>query len=229
MIGIFDSGVGGLVSANEVARLLPKEDVIFLADRENAPYGTKTKDELIKLVRADIKRLQDFGAEKILIACCTASTLYQSLTPDERKITVPIIAPAIEAALACTKNISVISTVYTKNSHAFRDEAYRRDRSAHVSEFALQELVGMVEGGCRDGYITKECAELLDSFTREAMPKDTEALILGCTHFSHLELEIAKRIPGVKIISPAKEGAKRVAEYYRKRTKSEGRGRLIFA
>lgn len=231
MIGIFDSGVGGLISALEVARLLPTEDIIYLADRENAPYGTKTKDELVRLVRADVKRLVGLGADKILIACCTASTVYSELSDSERKICLPIILPAARAAAKTAGRISVISTVYTKSSHAFKKEIQRENADAEVFEFALQELVGMVEGGCRDGSITGECERLLDRFANEIIPKNTEALILGCTHFSHLESEISKRLPGVKIISPAKEGARVMASYYgnKKIIESDGRGRLIFA
>ena len=74
MLGVFDSGVGGLAALRELRRLLPFEDMIYLADKENAPYGTKTEDELVALVREDVKRLRELGAEKILMACCTAST-----------------------------------------------------------------------------------------------------------------------------------------------------------
>lgn len=229
MIGIFDSGVGGLISANEVSRLLPREDIIYLADRENAPYGTKRRDELIRLVKADIKRLRGFGAEKILIACCTASTIHSELTVSEREISIPIILPAAKAAVAEARNIAVISTLHTQASHAFRDAVNGIDPNAAVSEFALQELVALVEEGNRDGKITRECKELLDSFTEDKLPKGAEALILGCTHFSHLEGEFKKRLPHIKIISPAKEGAREIAKYYKENKIGRGHGRVIFA
>ena len=71
MIGIFDSGRGGIASLTVVKKLLPRVDIAYLADRKNAPYGTKSERELKLLVRRDIARLRELGAEKILIACCT--------------------------------------------------------------------------------------------------------------------------------------------------------------
>ena len=227
MIGVFDSGVGGLVSARELARLLPCEDILFFADRKNAPYGTKEKDELIRLVKADIKRLSDRGAEKILIACCTASTVYPYLDAAEQKISVPIILPAVRAALAVSDEVAVISTLYTKRSHAFLREARRLSPTASVSELAVQELVGMVEGGARDGSVSRECCELLDRLCSELIPRSAGALILGCTHFSHLERELEARLPGVRIISPAIEGARELAQAF-SNEKNNSRGRLIF-
>ena len=68
MIGVFDSGDGGLCTVENIRRIAPKSDICFLADRKNAPYGTKGKDELIRLVSADISKLRRAGAEKILMA-----------------------------------------------------------------------------------------------------------------------------------------------------------------
>ena len=62
MIGIFDSGVGGLAAYKEVRRLAPQADIVYLADRKNAPYGTKGREELIKLVNKDVSRLREMGA-----------------------------------------------------------------------------------------------------------------------------------------------------------------------
>lgn len=228
MIGVFDSGVGGLVSARELAGLLPGEDIVFFADRKNAPYGTKEKDELIRLVKADIKRLSDMGAEKILIACCTASAVYPYLDPLEREISLPIIRPAVSAALAVSDRLAVISTLYTRRSHAFEREARRRSPTASVTEIAVQELVRMVECGARDGALSRECGELLDRLCGELIPPNTGALILGCTHFSHLEGELGKRLPGVKIISPAKEGARELAGLIKSKNQMDKNGRRSF-
>ena len=98
MIGIFDSGVGGLNAFYEVRRGLPYADIAYLADRANAPYGTKPKDELISLVKNDIKRLRELGCRLILIACCTASTVYPELSDDE-KILVALSGGADSSAL----------------------------------------------------------------------------------------------------------------------------------
>ena len=124
MIGIFDSGDGGLAAAREVRRLFQKEDIVLLADRKNAPYGTKTEEELISLVKEDIRRLSEMGCEKILVACCTASTVFPLLSEGEQQICLPIIHPTAEAVCG-SAHTAVIATERTVNSHAFSSEILR--------------------------------------------------------------------------------------------------------
>lgn len=206
MIGIFDSGVGGLCAFREVRRLMPREDILYLADRKNAPYGTKTKEEIIALTRADIKRLRSMGARKILIACCTASSIHAELSDGERDITLPIITPAAKRAAALGKRIAVIATRHTAEGGFFSREIAKFSDS-RVTELAEQRLVSLVEGGSRDGRIGEECRRELKKIKNKIREINADALILGCTHFSHLEGELSRLLPTVKIISPAREGA----------------------
>lgn len=223
MIGVFDSGVGGLCAYRELRRLLPRQDIIYLADRKNAPYGTKSKDELIALTKNDIKRLRDMGADKILIACCTASTVYPYLDGWEREISLPIITPA---ALVASKyrRVTVIATNHTVASHAFGN-AICRLAHTEVREIACQELVAMVEGGCREGRISKACRGYIEKIRKDALDFGADALVLGCTHFSHLESEFTRLLPRVRIISPATEGAVAMAEQMKKKTEN---GRTVY-
>ena len=206
MIGIFDSGVGGFCAYREVRRILPRENILYLADTKNAPYGTKSEDEIIALTRADIKRLKNAGARKILIACCTASTIYEKLDDEERQISLPIIKPAAEKAAKVGKRIAVIATEHTARSSAF-GRLIGRFGGESVFEFAEQRLVSLVEGGCRDGRINEECKIELDRIKKKLLGLEADTLILGCTHFSHLEGEFQRRMPKINIISPAREGA----------------------
>lgn len=205
MIGVFDSGVGGICAFREIRRLLPREDIVYLADRKNAPYGTKTTEEIIALTKADIKRLRAVGAEKILIACCTASSIYDSLSDEERAVSLPIIRPAAEKAARVGKRIAVIATERTALSGAFAREI-KAFSDAPVFEFAEQKLVALVEGGCRDGRVSAECNAELERIAKRVKEIGADTLILGCTHFSHLERELAARC-GVRTVSPAREGA----------------------
>lgn len=205
MIGVFDSGVGGICAFRELRRLMPREDIVYLADRKNAPYGTKTKDEIIALTKADIKRLRTVGADKILIACCTASSVYNSLDEEEREISLPIIRPAAEKAARVARRIAVIATERTVASGAFSHELSRLTE-ATVGELACQRLVALVEGGCRDGRINAECEGEINRIAELVWTLGADTLILGCTHFSHLERELQKRCK-VKTVSPAREGA----------------------
>ena len=226
MTGIFDSGVGGLSAYFELRRLLPREDIIYLADRKNAPYGTKTKDELIALTKKDIKRLCDMGARQVLIACCTASTIYSELSEWERKIATPIITPASRVA-AEGERIAVIATEHTVRSGAFGKEIRKYSQASEVFERAEQPLVAMVESGSRDGRISTECKVELEKIAEWVTDIRADTLVLGCTHFSHLESTLREMLPCVKIVSPAREGARALKEKITVQN-ATGNGREIY-
>ena len=226
MTGIFDSGVGGLAAYFELRRLLPREDIIYLADRKNAPYGTKTKDELIALTKKDIKRLCDMGARQVLIACCTASTVYSELSEWERKIATPIITPASRVA-AEGERIAVIATEHTVRSGAFGREIRKFSQANEVFERAEQALVAMVESGSRDGRISGECEGEIRQIAEWVTDIRADTLVLGCTHFSHLESTLGKMLPFVKIVSPAREGARAIKEKITVQN-ATGNGREIY-
>ena len=122
MIGIFDSGAGGEYTLSALRALAPHADVCLLADRENAPYGTKDEATLVWLVRRNIRRLKDAGCDEILIGCCTASTVYSQLPQNERVSVYPIIEPTVRAALCGGPRIGVIATEATVRSRAFASE-----------------------------------------------------------------------------------------------------------
>lgn len=210
MIGIFDSGVGGFNSLYEIRRLLPRADIIYLADRKNAPYGTKSRRELISLVTEDIRRLVKLGATKILIACCTASCVWDSLGEEDRRISLPIIRPAAYAA-ACTakRGVTVIATEATVKDGAFEREIAKYS-PLPVQEIATQELVSLVEGGCRDGRVTEKDMKILSAVAEKIKKTNADTLVLGCTHFSHLE-KVLSALTKMKTVSPAREGAHIIA------------------
>lgn len=210
MIGIFDSGVGGLTALREVRRLMPMADITYLADRENAPYGTKSDEQILHCVKRNLQRLRELGAERILIACCTAGTLYSRLTPDEREISVPIIIPAARAAVRATENrrIAVIATRATVRSRAFSRAIFAECNGCKTLECDAQALVGMVEGGARGNTpLSEHDARRLFEILRPINSFGADTLILGCTHFPHIKEHIAALLPGVKLISPSLEGA----------------------
>lgn len=210
MIGVCDSGEGGRVAVEELRSVTPTADVCFFADRENAPYGTKTPGELLALLRADIRRVRDAGADEVLIACCTASTVYDRLTAGEQQGVYPIITPTARAALKKTGNgrIGVLATEATVSSHAFARELCRIEPSARVIEIAAQRFVEYVEGGKVDYGDVKATIEKLKR-------ENIDTLILGCTHFPRLSGIISEYAGSITIISSAREGALEIAKYAR--------------
>ncbi len=226
MVGIFDSGIGGLISLYEYRRISPTADILYLADRYNAPYGTKSEEELISLVENDIEKLASLGAEKVLMACCTASTVHQKLSAEKREISIPIIAPASRKAAQISKNgnIAVIATERTVKSHAFRNEIKSILPTASVTELAVQRLVSLIENGSRDGKIDDEARRETEMLLSPLSDLDIDTVILGCTHFTHLKKEISNIFPAAKLVSSADEGAYALAEA----TLACGLGRTVY-
>lgn len=186
--------------------MLPKEDIVYLADRKNAPYGTKSKEEILKFTKNNIKILKNIGARAVLIACCSASSIYDLLDEGERRLSTPIISPAAALASKCGRRIAVIATEHTVRQSSFGREI-RSLCDAEVNEMAQQELVELVERGNRDGAVDTYCLDYLSAMADRVRLWSADTLILGCTHFSHLEGEIGRHLPEVKIISPARVGA----------------------
>ena len=207
MIGVFDSGVGGLMALKELRRLAPMLDVCFLADRKNAPYGPKTIEELAEFSKRNIEKLLALGAEKVLIACCTASAAYPRLSKEERRISLPIIDLGAKRAVEYSKNgkIGVIATERSVKERAF-SKAISKISDAEVFELPAQGFVSMIENGARDGNLRE--AEILEIRKTLAPLRKTgiDTLILGCTHFPHIENEIRSTLC-VKTVNPALEGA----------------------
>ena len=222
MTGIFDSGVGGLTALEYLRILKPQEDICYLADRENAPYGSKSQNELLALVKKDIKRLRDAGCERILAACCTASTVIPDLPYEYRRGVVSIIAPsAAEAVKLSCGPVGIIATEATVKSRAFENEILKRDGNIEILSLSAQPLVAMVESGERDGNCSDGCKAYLEGLLKNFSGCDI--LILGCTHFSHLEKTVGE-ISGIKTLSPSRIGASVVA----KRIVGGGEGRVYY-
>lgn len=225
MIGVFDSGDGGLCTVENIRRLAPDADICFLADRSNAPYGTKTRSEIISLAKKNIKRLKDEGAEKVLIACCTASSIYPYLSEAERKTAVPIIDATARAATEKTrlKKIGVIATKATVLSGAFEKSIKEFMPDADVYTEDTQELVSLIEGGAHDGNVKGRTLERLEKILSKIKYHSFDVLILGCTHFPRLEKTISQML-SCTTVSSALAGATEIIKIADVR----GSGRNVF-
>ncbi len=226
MTGIFDSGVGGMVALRELRRLVPSADICYYADRKNAPYGTKDRQTIRSLVMRDIDILSDAGADQILIACCTACTVYDELPEKYREIATPIIGAAARRAAQLTERgrIAVICTYATARSHAFENEIRKINTSLTVTVHPSSELVRIVEEGARDGAVDSEARRIIESELFELRRSHSDVVILGCTHFSHIRKEI-ENILSVRSVSAAHEGARIMADKIK--TAEEGRTKYL--
>ena len=225
MIGVFDSGDGGLCTVETIRTLRPNADICFLADRENAPYGTKTRGEIIALTKKNIRRLSEAGANKVLIACCTASSIYPELSAEEKRIAIPIIEPTAKEALrrSRTGKIGVIATRATVLSGAFTKSVRSLRPTAEVYEESAQELVSLVESGARDGALNGRTKEKIEKILSKIKRHRFDVIILGCTHFSRLKNTISD-IFCCDAVSSAEIGAEEVI----RSSDTEGSGINVF-
>ncbi len=207
-LGIFDSGEGGRNLVRHLKARDPMLDTIFLCDRARAPYGVKSRDELKDIVKSDIHTLRAAGADRILIACCTACTVYNELDREQRRIATPIITPTAVAARRASDRgrVAVIATRATVSSHTFKGVLGK----ACVAEIEAQPLVKMIDRGACDESVDADAVKFIELLLLPLKDTGADTLVLGCTHFSSLSSTIARaaRKYGVThTVDSAREGA----------------------
>lgn len=207
-VGVFDSGVGGLTVAREIMRQLPNEDLVYFGDTARVPYGSKSKDTIIRYSRQIIHFLQTKEVKAIVIACNTASAL--ALEEVKKEFDIPILGvvePGARAALAMsqTKKIGVIGTEATVRSQIYPKVIGAMDPEAQVVGCACPLFVPLVEEGFAKHKVTDE---IIDYYLADMKQSDIDALILGCTHYPLLRSRI-RAYMGEKIalVNPAYEAA----------------------
>ena len=206
MIGIFDSGLGGLTALCEARKLFRHTDLVYFGDTARCPYGVKSEKTLIRYTEEAITLLESYGADRILAACGTVSSVA---LPHLRHRTETKLYGVCEEGLADVsgEKIAVIATPATVRSHAFRNAIRKRLPNASVTETACPMFVAMVENGLCDPHdpvvrelVSRSLAPIKDD------PPDT--LVLGCTHFPLLSDAIKAVLPKARLYDVGKEAAK---------------------
>ena len=186
-IGIFDSGLGGLTVFKEVRKLLPHEDIVYFGDTARVPYGTKSKETVIKFSVENTDFLIGLNVKMIVVACNTSSSF--SLPVLKRRCGIPVlgvIRPGALEAARVTKNmkVGVIGTRATVSSGVYEREIKKIDPDIRVTSGACPLFVPLVEEGWLEGDIAERvAAQYLAPFKR----KKIDAIILGCTHYPLLK------------------------------------------
>ncbi len=213
-IGVFDSGLGGLTAVRELTRLLPGEDIIYFGDTGRVPYGSRSRDTIIKYARQDVAFLRTFDLKAIVIACGTVSTTALDILTRENPIPIlGVVDPAAAEAAAATRNgnIGLIGTQATIRTHAYEAAIARRLPGAEVTALPCPLLVPLVENGrfrCGDTVVELVVAEYLAPI--KAAGADT--LVLGCTHYPLLAGVIGAYMgPQVSLINSGAACARQVA------------------
>ncbi|MDD2693507.1 MAG: glutamate racemase [Candidatus Gracilibacteria bacterium] len=215
ILGFFDSGLGGKVVMEAFQKEFPDISMILEMDRENAPYGEKSGDEIRALTKKGVEKLFDKGADVVIIACNTASVhalrwLQREVFPGRHILGVMI--PGSEKILELGhKKVGVLATEATVRIRGYKERVHITDNTIHIEEIAAPGLVPLIEQGIIEG---EEIDFLLHEYLKHFSP-DIESLVLGCTHYPLLEDSVHRAWQNVHnnkppvIIDPGVESAKK--------------------
>ena len=213
MIGIFDSGVGGLSVFREIRKILPEERYIYYSDNAHCPYGEKSREYIIDRARTITDFLISKGADIIVVACNTATAAAIKTLREEYPICFIGMEPAIKPAAAITETgvVGVLATAGTLKADKYRDTKGRHAEDVLVVEHIGQGFVELVESGQTSG--AKAEATIMESL-EPLLDAGADTIVLGCTHYPFLSETIAKvsasLVPNrqITIIDPAPAVAK---------------------
>ena len=215
-IGVFDSGVGGLTVVREIMRQIPQERIVYFGDTARVPYGTKSKDTVIRYSRQIVRFLKTRNVKAIVIACNTASAY--ALETLQKELDLPIIGvvkPGARVAAQETTggNIGVIGTEGTVGSHIYRDYIKSLRPEVQVFEKACPLFVSLAEEGWWKDPITEAVAW---RYLQEMKDRRVDTLILGCTHYPLLRSTVRKVMgEEVNLVNPAYQTAISLRELLR--------------
>ncbi len=230
IIGIFDSGIGGTSIWKEVNHLLPNENYIYLADSKNAPYGEKSKDEIIYLSIKNAELLLNNNAKLIIVACNTATTNAIKVLREKFDIPFVGIEPAIKPAALHSKThtIGVLATKGTINSELFHKNVANHPDVKIIEQIGYG-LVPLIEEGKLN---SDEIMSLLESYLLPMLDKNIDYLVLGCTHYPYLIPLIKKIITNTVTIIDSGEAVarqtKKLLEQNQLINRSNKKGKTLF-
>lgn len=217
-IGVFDSGLGGLTAVKEIMNLFPNESIVYFGDTSRVPYGTRSKDTILKYTHSDINFLLTRDVKMIVIACGTASSA--ALPEIKTEFNVPIYgvvdSGAYEAARVTKNNkIGIIGTPATIKSGAYNKYLNEYNPDAVTFEKACPLFVPLVENG---HFNTPVAKLVVEEYLQDIKAAGVDTLIMGCTHYPLLREAIAEYMgDGVTLVSPGEE----VAKFLKKKINSD--------
>lgn len=211
-IGIFDSGIGGLTVAQEIAKVLPAEDLIYLGDTARYPYGTKSAETVCRYSLENAAFLIEKGIKLLVVACnSAAATALDAIAAATPVPVIGVVGPGAEAAVASTRNrkVGVIGTEATIASGAYTRELRRLAPDLEIYTRACPLFVPLAEEGWTDNEVAAASAALyLTSLRRSGI----DTLVLGCTHYPLLAGVIAAAMGSeVSLVDSARTTAQAVA------------------
>ena len=208
MIGIFDSGVGGLSVFREIRKLLPEERYLYYSDNAHCPYGEKSKEYITDRAREISHFLIRQGAEIIVVACNTATAAAIATLREEFPIRFIGMEPAVKPAVKSTKTgvVGVLATAGTLKAAKYLNTREKFSDGIKIVEHIGQGFVELVEKGCLTG---KEAEEIVTASLKPLLDEGADRIVLGCTHYPFLSETISRTAAALyperemEIIDPA--------------------------
>lgn len=238
MIGLFDSGHGGLTVQRALEARFPQRDFLYLGDHGHAPYGRRSAEEVLSLTRDGVARLFAEGCRLVIIACNSAAAIaLRRLQQDwlarhypEHRI-LGVVVPVVEAVtqvpwsvqsappedVGAPMTVGVFATRHTVRSDAFRIEIRKRAPRIDVIQQACPGLAGAIEANAAETRLAAEVREAVAGLTKRLNGRRLDAVILGCTHYPLVGPLFQRALPSpVKMLSQPNLVADSLASYLKR-------------
>lgn len=217
MIGVFDSGTGGLSVFKEIRKLLPEERYIYFSDNAHCPYGEKSREYIIERSREITRFLLDKGCDIIVVACNTATAAAIAVLREEFPVRFIGMEPAVKPAVKSTRTgvVGVLATAGTLKADKYLNTREKFSEGVKITEHVGQGFVELVEKGCLTG---REAEDVVRASLKPLLDEGADRIVLGCTHYPFLWDTIAKIASElypereIEIIDPAPAVARHLLE-----------------
>jgi len=229
MIGVFDSGFGGLTVHKALLEAMPDTDFVYLGDNKNAPYGTRPPIDVLTLTCVGVERLFAQGCQLVIIVCNTASTValhwiqkdwlpIQQRGDGVKRNVIGLVVPTVEAALKdAPKSIGIFATERTALNATFPTEIEKRAPGTRVYQQACPGLVRLVEAGAEDAEILPLVERYVNELYEQAGRHWPDHIILGCTHYPLISHLFSQFLPkDIPITDQQHSVARATVEYLKK-------------
>ncbi len=229
MIGVFDSGYGGLTVLKPILDLLPEYDYIYLGDNARVPYGNHSEDSIKKFSEESINYLWDRGAVLIIVACNTVSSValryiqqkYLNAADEKERKVLGVVIPVAEFAANKSKSrrIGVVGTKATVNSETYLKEIAKINKEINVHQQACPLLVPLIE---EDWHKKPEAKSILKKYLRSLKSSNIDTLILGCTHYPFMHQDFSRYMgKKVQVLESGNIVAESLKEYLKRHPEIE--------